>query len=140
MIRFLWKDNFLGQSQFSKLLAYLLYGTHNSNDDVSGRLFDYCTSREFLRHPHQIWHVWYHFNSDKWFKSHVARNQLQTLWRYCDWKINDHGIQFAHFDNELLVNVFTMGNTCWTSHGLSNSLLSSNEESNCTTVCFKLWN
>ena len=34
-------------------------------------------------------------------------------------EINDHGIQFAHFDNELLVNVFTMGNTCSTSHGLS---------------------
>ena len=85
-------------------------------------------AREFLRHPHQIWHVWYHFNSDKWFKSHVAGTLLWSLLS----EINDHGIQFAHFDNELMVNVFTMGNTCSTSHGLSNNKSYFNEESNCT--------
>ena len=48
-------------------------------------------------------------------KSHVAGTLLWSLLS----EINDHGIQFAHFDNELMVNVFTMGNTCSTSHGLS---------------------
>ena len=65
--------------------------------------------------------------------------QLQTLlWSHRSspiWLlINDHGIQFAHFDNELMVNVFTMGNTCSTSHGLSNNKSYFNEESNCTAA------
>lgn len=70
--------------------------------------------------------------------------QLQTLlWSHRSspiWLlINDHGIQFAHFDNELMVNVFTMGNTCSTSHGLSNNKSYFNEESNCPYYGFSTY-